>query len=284
MDQPAIWQPDFLARAPLFAPLAVHGAQLAKADWPTFDELQAALNARAVMSGGGQPLRVVAPEPARARVLDERYEARIFRKGELVVRPKNWHDLFNVLVWLAFPRAKAAINHRHFHALTAQQQRGGANRGPAQDALTLFDEGGVIVASSAPGLLRHLRMFEWKQLFWHERERVMTHMHWLLFGHAIYEKALTPFVGITGRAVLFEVPASLHALPLAQQMAELDARLAALIADHHAFNATRELAPVPILGVPGWWPANSAQAFYDNTDYFRPGRARRFSVSRDAAL
>ena len=34
-----------------------------------------------------------------------------------------------------------------------------------------------------------------------------------------------------------------------------------------------ELAPLPVLGVPGWWPDNEAQGFYDNSDYFRPGRA-----------
>ena len=34
----------------------------------------------------------------------------------------------------------------------------------------------------------------------------------------------------------------------------------------------RELQPLPVLGVPGWWPDNEAEGFYDNRDYFRPGR------------
>ena len=36
-----------------------------------------------------------------------------------------------------------------------------------------------------------------------------------------------------------------------------------------------ELAPLPVLGVPGWWAANEAASFYDNRDYFRPGRSRQ---------
>lgn len=284
MDAKAQWQPDYLERAPLFAPLAAAGARLGTTAWPAMTQLQAELDARGVLSGGGQRLKVVAPHAVRSRAFEARYEARIFHKGELVVRPENWHDLFNVLVWLAFPRAKAAINARHVRALAAQLARGETNRGPAQDALTLFDEGGVIVASSDAGLLQALRDFEWKRLFWRERTRVIEHMRWLLFGHAIYEKALAPFVGITGRGVLFEVAPAFHRLTPAQQTAELDTRLALWVADENAFATPRELAPVPILGVPGWWPANSAEAFYDNADYFRAGRSRKVSVSRDAAL
>jgi hypothetical protein len=29
---------------------------------------------------------------------------------------------------------------------------------------------------------------------------------------------------------------------------------------------------LPILGVPGWCADNEREAFYDNADYFRPGR------------
>jgi hypothetical protein len=34
----------------------------------------------------------------------------------------------------------------------------------------------------------------------------------------------------------------------------------------------RELWPLPILGVPGWWAGNEQESFYDNTSYFRSGR------------
>jgi len=36
--------------------------------------------------------------------------------------------------------------------------------------------------------------------------------------------------------------------------------------------STRELSPVPLLGVPGWAADNDCAVYYDNTRYFRPGR------------
>jgi hypothetical protein len=94
----------------------------------------------------------------------------------------------------------------------------------------------------------------------------------MVFGHALYEKALQPFEGITGRGVLFEADGDFLEWPLAQQLDALDVRLAERVADHTSFQTTRELAPLPLLGIPGWWPANIQESFYDNTAYFRPGR------------
>lgn len=257
--------------SPLFAPLQQYGALLSGPAWPQPSELQSLLNSRAIVSGGGHPLLLV-PQDARAGTFDDRYEVRIYREGALQFREQNWHDLFNLLVWLTFPLAKAAINARHYRALLEQQSRNALNRGPAQDALTLFDESGVIIASSDADLLHDLRSFEWKRLFWQRRERVQRDLHCFVFGHALYEKALRPFEGITGRAVLFSVDNTFRDLPVAQQLNVLDARLAHHVADNTWLQTPRELAPLPLLGMPGWWPANNREAFYDNTDYFRPGR------------
>jgi hypothetical protein len=38
---------------------------------------------------------------------------------------------------------------------------------------------------------------------------------------------------------------------------------------------SRDFAPLPVLGVPGWWPANESMAFYDDASVFRPGRRGR---------
>ena len=35
----------------------------------------------------------------------------------------------------------------------------------------------------------------------------------------------------------------------------------------------KPFAPLPLLGVPGWWPANEAPGFYDDAQVFRPLRA-----------
>ena len=180
--------------------------------------------------------------------------------------------MFNLLAWLAFPLTKAALNERHYHALLEQQSRGTLNRGPAQDALTLFDESGVIVASSDAELLDDVSHFAWKRLFWQRRDRVEKYLRCLIVGHALYEKARHPFAGITGRAVLFDVDVEFHTWALDRQLQTLDRRLAQRVEEGVSFQTTRALAPLPLLGMPGWWPENTAESFYDNTAYFRPGR------------
>jgi hypothetical protein len=266
------WDPDFLARSAMFEPLRAHATGLG-AHWPTLAELQALLDRRVppVRNAGGLRLRVV-PQARRPVALEDGYEARVFLRGELQSRERNWHDLLNALVWLAFPRAKAALNERHFFALEAQRRAGARNRGPAQDALTLFDEGGVIVAASDDSLLKMIRAFEWKELFWGRRNDVRSRMRFIVFGHALYEKALAPFTGITARGILLGTSDDLLRAPPATLLADLDARAASLIGDPAALSGTRDLAPVPVLGVPGWCPDNDREEYYDNVDYFRPGR------------
>ena len=266
------WNPQFLSRSPLFEPLRAH-APAWDGEWPGLEVLQHALEQREprVTNAAGAPLRLVA-QGRRPRSFRERYEARLFLEGELQVRERNWHDLLNVLVWLAFPRAKAALNARHYAALEAQQAAGSRNRGPTQDALTLFDEGGVIVASADEGLLDCLRNWRWKELFWAQRARLAGRMRFHVFGHALYEKALQPFLGITARGiVLAPGPGHPEASPL-EQLAALDARLAAHLSQTASLAATRELEVVPVLGVPGWCPDNEREDFYDNPDYFRAAR------------
>ena len=150
----------------------------------------------------------------------------------------------------SLPRARAAA-----------QASGAQNRGAAQDALTLFDEGGVIVASGNAELAALLSGFRWKELFWQRRTEILQSMRFYVFGHALYEKALQPFVGVTGRGVIVEVEADFFAQPLAAQLAALDGELAQRIANAAQFRATRELAAVPILGVPGWCEDNACGSF-----------------------
>jgi hypothetical protein len=109
-------------------------------------------------------------------------------------------------------------------------------------------------------------------LFWVNRAQLHARMRFLLFGHALYEKALRPFIGITGRGVVLEVEPESLAGPPGRALGEIDSRLAATISDSRNLGAARDLAVVPILGVPGWHPENEQESYYDNTDYFRPGR------------
>lgn len=270
------WNPNFLERSPMFEPLRLHGAALRTVGWPALDDLQRALAARepTLIARSGAPITFV-PQGRRSGIFEEQYEPRIYLKGEVQVRERNWHDLLNALVWLTFPRAKAALNGRQCDALREQRSRRAPNRGPTQDAMTLFDEGGVIVMARDRELLRLLEDFAWKDLFWQKRSRVMADMRFYLFGHALYEKALNPFTGITGRGLLFEAETGFFDVPPDVQLSRLDDMVAGRLADPAALHSTRALAPVPILGVPGWCAANVHESYYDDRDYFRPGRAAR---------
>lgn len=260
------WNTDWLTKSEMFAPLRGTGARLPAIGWPDVELLNAlAQETGRIVNAQGQQIRFVVQQPSPRA---EGFEARTYRSGEVQVRLLDWHDLFNVLVWMAFPTSKAVINARHCEG----GQADGARRTPERDALTLFDEDGVVVLASDPQLLRLVREFRWKELFWERRDAVRSDMRFMAFGHALYHKALDPFVGMTGKGILLEVPAGLLERPLQAQVAEVDRRLALHLWNRANLRQGRELAPVPVLGVPGWWAANEHAEFYDNASYFRPGR------------
>jgi hypothetical protein len=263
------WNTDWLNRSDMFAPLRSVGARLPALGWPNPDLLNAlADDAGRVVNARGLRVRFV-PQAPKSKDFHDGFEPRAFLKGEVQLRPLDWHDLFNALVWMAFPTAKAVINARHYESLAAGEA---GNRSAARDALTLFDEEGVVVLSSDAGLLELVREFRWKELFWKRREEVGKRMRFFLFGHALYHKALDPFVGMTGKAVLLNVPDAFAQLPLTSQIVETDRLLAAQVWDRTRMSHGREFSPLPVLGVPGWWGGNEQESFFENTGYFRPGR------------
>jgi len=205
------------------------------------------------------------------------YECRIWESGEVETRPDNWHDFFNALVWFAFPRTKIAVSARHVRAMTPA----GAARGSVRDALTHFDECGIVVLSSRPELLDLLREFAWKELFVGHRAEVEQCMQFVIFGHATYEQLLTPFRGLTAKAVLYEVSEDWLLLPQATRIAELDVRLADDLGSGR-YARPRDFQPLPLLGIPGLTPDNEDPAYYDDTWQFRPGRGKREQQARAA--
>ena len=264
------WNTDWLNRSGMFAPLRAAGSNLPQIGWPNPETLNAlADGAGRVVNAQGLRVRFVA-QAAKSKEFGQGFEQRAFLKGEVQMRPLDWHDLFNALAWMTFPTTKAVINARHYESLSEAQS---VNRAPVRDALTLFDEEGVVVVSSDAGLLELVSGFRWKDLFWKRRDEVRERMSFMLFGHALYHKALDPFIGMTGKALLLNVPADFMQLPLNAQVAQADRLLAACMWDRTRMTHGRELSPLPVLGVPGWWKENEQESFYDNTGYFRPGRA-----------
>lgn len=253
----------------MFAPLREVGRELNQLGaWPSVSDLQR-LAGPQIVSGGGAPIGFVdSGAPASP---DLPYEQRIFRSGQVPCRSHDWHDLFNALVWLAFPRAKAALNARHVREM-AQEAPG--KRGRVRDALTLFDEGGLIVVSTDSVLLQLVREFQWKALFWQRRAELTRHMRFFAFGHALYEKALAPFVGITASAVLLEVDEVFLAAEPRAQLTLADRRVSEILGSGHLVRSPQDFSPLPVLGVPGWSPSTEDERFYENLRYFRPGRTR----------
>ena len=272
---PPAWNRWDLLASPAFATLAPLIEQLPEDYFPTLAQLNRMCDEREVVSGGGVPVEFV-PQEAKT---DEPYETRVYSRGRVLTRSHNWHDLFNALVWITFPRTKAAINRHHYREMLARQGEG--LRGTPRDVLTLFDEGGVIVMTSEAELGALMREFKWKELFWQRRDAVIASMRFYVFGHSIYEKALQPYKGITAKTVIFDVPARELERPLPQQLATLDARLAKYFGEPQALSATEAYAPLPVLGIPGWDADNTDERYYDDTQHFRPGR-RQTEEQQDA--
>jgi hypothetical protein len=271
------WNTDWLNRNEMFAPLRPVAAGLPAIGWPNLDLLNALAEdrGRRVVNAQGMRVRFVAQAP-KPKSFEAAFEPRAYLRGEVQVRAFDWHDLFNALVWMTFPTTKAVINARHYESMAAA---GGGNRPPQRDALTLFDEDGVVVVSTDAELLELVRDFRWKELFWHRRDVIEARMRFRVFGHALFSKAMQPFVGLTGKAVLLQVPGAFLELAQAVQLAELDRLLAMHIWNRERFRRGRELSPLPVLGVPGWWSGNDGEEFYDDTAYFQPGRRQAAVLS-----
>jgi hypothetical protein len=250
----------------IFAPLAPALARLPADRWPTHRDLDAL--AEGIRTSRGMPLRFVAPREHTER---ERryYELHIAETGEVQTRPGNWHDLFNALAWIAFPHAKARINAQHAAILEEGGDAEARNRGPERDALTLFDEGGVVVASRAPELLRCIVDFDWKELFWNRRAELEASMRFFAFGHACYEQALEPYIGMVAKTVFVPVNEFFFMLPPEAQVEQADALVAAYFSSRAKFHSPKSMAPMPVLGVPGWHFAAQDEAFYDDPKHFR---------------
>lgn len=169
------------------------------------------------------------------------------------------HDFFNGLCWIQYPAIKRRLNQLQAAQITADGVR--PVRGPVRDALTVFDENAAFLC--APQVLWNaLQAKQWHAVFgklrplWQETQLV-------LFGHALLEKLHAPRKAITAHVVwLGESRCA---------VSDLDARVAGDL--NAAWLATKPFAHLPVLGVPGWWAANSDPAFYNDTAVFRAARA-----------
>ncbi|MHB1249486.1 MAG: DUF3025 domain-containing protein, partial [Polaromonas sp.] len=133
-------------------------------------------------------------------------------------------------------------------------------RGPVRDALTVFDENAAFLSAPQP-LWDALIARDWRRLFI-ELRPLWRQARLVLFGHALLEKLTYPRKPIT--AHIYRAQAAINSI------AELDAWVAAELNANKL--AAKPFAPMPVLGVPGWWPENENFSFYDDALVFRTRR------------
>jgi len=202
------------------------------------------------------PLRNAAARPSPVRFVagdavpeGEAYETFIARTGCVPTRD-NLHDHFNRLVWHRHATLKQRLNQLQAEEIAARGV--GATRGAIRDALTLFDESGALWPAAPPALARALAARDWYGLFVTHRTLWQDH-RFEVFGHALLEQlAVAPRKGLTAHVLLGD--------PLTLSPTQW---------------ASKPFLPLPVLGIPGWWPVNEDPVFYEDAQVFRPARLKR---------
>ena len=194
--------------------------------------------------------------PQSDLLADIAYEEFIFSYKRVPTRD-NLHDFFNGLCWLRFPQTKLRLNFLQAQEIASEGV--GATRGPLRDALTLFDEN-VLLLQASDNLWRALQVHDWTKLFVELRDEWQS-AHIVIFGHALLEKLVAPYKTIT--AHVFRIPSDVDA----KDEQALDDWLSNNLQPEYL--ATKPYLPLPVLGIPGWWPENEDLIFYSDTQVFR---------------
>ena len=164
---------------------------------------------------------------------DEYYEQTIYQHKRVPTRPNSWHDLFNGLIWLQFPKTKALLNQQHIEDIS---QYGLNPRTLRRNNLTHFDECGVILA---------LSQHQWHSVCVVHRALWRDKIHCVVFGHANLEMLLHPFIGLTGKWLGLTVDSGFSQLSCSQQLSVLDDKLFGQISQSNLFGFKKPLLPIP---------------------------------------
>lgn len=274
------WTPDFVKLSPIFSPLEPWADKFCqfKEGWPELKDYQFILDElpKPILTQSGQALKIV-EQDGKPGHFTEHYAPRIYLSGEIQTRTENWHDFFQFLTWFMFPKTKAVINAIHIPAAQSriEKETDLGRRSPIENMLSLFDEGGGVILCSDDSMLQLIRDFKWKELFWHRRDELESKLKLVTFGHALYEKGLSPYVGMTANCILFHVDQKIVLQNNQQQLDWIDSMLSKLFNAGEPYKKPKDLSPFPLLGLPGWDRNNETEIYYDNDTYFRTGRGNK---------
>ena len=274
------WTSDFVTLSPIFSPLASWAEKFRHFNdgWPKLKDYQHLLDelSEPILTQSGEPLKIV-EQDGKPGHFNEHYAPRIYLTGEIQTRTENWHDFFQFLTWFMFPKTKAVINAIHIPAAQSRldKETDLGRRSPIENMLSLFDEGGAVILCSDNSLLDLIREFKWKELFWLRREELQSKLKLVTFGHALYEKGLSPYVGMTANCILFNVEETLLNKSNNDQLDWIDLQLSSIFSEGEIYKQPKDLTPFPLLGLPEWDVDNDSESYYDNVNYFRPGRSQK---------
>jgi Protein of unknown function (DUF3025) len=202
------------------------------------------------------------------------YDRAIASNARIPTRIGSYHDLLGALIWLHFPATKTAL-----HRIQLEAQPGA--RAPRENAATLCDESGVLVLSRDPSVFEALLALDWVDVFWTRRASLAETTRFLGFGHGLLDALRSPHPLLMAKALFVHVNARQWALSPSELRTELDAALALRVISF--LSEPARLAPLPVLGVPGWASAQCL-AFYEDTSYFQTARKRARPPLRPAWL
>ncbi|KRU23656.1 DUF3025 domain-containing protein [Psychrobacter piscatorii] len=212
----------------------------------------------------------------------EAYEHFIGTTGNIPTRD-NLHDLFNGSIWLTFPKTKAVLN--YYHMLEIAKQGVSERRGRVRDTITVFDENGAVLVTADPNIGEALVDFDWQSSLVRPRDKWddpiqpddSAQAAVYIFGHALLEQLLYPRKPLCAHSIVIHVTQSFFTLPLAERIRFLDDKVAeymdTLLSKDDV--TPRQLAPLPILGVPHFWAENAVPDFYEDSYVFRSGRRQK---------
>jgi len=260
------WNPEFLKISPIFDSIREVVQPFTQLNqWPTLEQFSAEFNKRNIQSHNGNPIQPV-PQGDTPEKFDDHYESRIYLKGELQTRLENWHDFFNATAWLQFPKIKSSLNALHYE--TSVNREPGTNRSPLENTIALFDECGAIIVADDDKYLDLIRNHKWKEIFWEHKKDWGQHIQCYVFGHAMHEKALTPYIGMTTHTILLNQSIDFFQKYYSEQLYDIDQMISDIWL-RKEIEKTKDLQPFPLLGTPAWWKEEQNEVFYNNKDHFR---------------
>lgn len=272
---PKEWQPELFLQPGLFSALAAIFPLAQQADFPSPELLTEWLHQHTRLQDWCFVDSTVLEADGRY------YEDFIAQSQQIPMRANNWHDLFGALIWCLFPQSKQQMNQLHM----AQIRRfGSKERTVVRHKLTLLDECGVIlcIRPSQGFLLDLLREHQWLDAFYQHKE-LWAGLNPMIFGHANYEMATRPFIGLTGKLWYIEVPEQTELPQGVKGYNFVDELLVKQLVQPELLLDNQQLSPLPLLGVPGWYKGQE-QAFYADTSYFRPKRQKAESSEQQQGI